>query len=69
MAIAGQTVFCARNPNTMQDGQLKPEDLEAANAGSKVELVIRMQDGYDHSYFFVSTFMEDHLRFHARALS
>jgi S-formylglutathione hydrolase len=28
-----------------------------------------MQEGYDHSYYFVSTFMEDHLRHHARALA
>ena len=29
---------------------------------------IRMQPGYDHSYFFIATFMEDHVRFHAKAL-
>jgi S-formylglutathione hydrolase len=28
-----------------------------------------MQDGYDHSYFFISTFMDDHLRWHAQRLS
>ena len=30
--------------------------------------IIRMQDGYDHSYFFIATFIEDHLRHHAAAL-
>jgi S-formylglutathione hydrolase len=30
--------------------------------------IFRMQKGYDHSYFFVSTFMEDHIGFHAAAL-
>jgi len=29
---------------------------------------VRMQEGYDHSYFFISSFVEDHLRFHARHL-
>lgn len=29
---------------------------------------MRMQPGYDHSYFFIATFMEDHVRFHAKAL-
>jgi S-formylglutathione hydrolase len=48
--------------------QLKPELLvEAAETvGQKVEL--RMQPGYDHSYFFIASFIEDHLRHHARAL-
>ena len=41
---------------------LKPEALEAAGA------VVRRQAGYDHSYFFVSTFMEEHVAFHAKAL-
>ena len=35
-------------------------------AGQPVE--IHMRDGYDHSYFFIATFIEDHLRFHAQAL-
>lgn len=50
------------------EGQLLPEDFVAAakNAGQKVTL--RMQEGYDHSYFFVSTFIEDHLEFHAKRL-
>ena len=30
--------------------------------------IFRMQQGYDHSYFFVSTFMEEHMAFHANAL-
>lgn len=50
--------------------QLKPEALEAAAAaaGDKVKLVSRMQDGYDHSYFFIATFMDDHIEHHAKAL-
>ena len=49
--------------------QLKPELLVEAceEAGQHFEL--RMQAGYDHSYFFIQTFVEDHLRHHARALA
>ena len=57
-----------RKYSGMQLGQLKPEDFEAANEGGKVELQNRMHEGYDHSYFFVATFIEEHLRFHVRAL-
>jgi len=47
---------------------LKPETLAEAAATRRQEAVLRMQKGYDHSYFFVSTFMEDHVAFHAEAL-
>ena len=47
---------------------LKTEALAEAVAARRMEATIRMQKGYDHSYFFVSTFMEDHLAFHAQAL-
>ena len=50
------------------DGQLKPELLRASCIERDVPLELRMQDGYDHSYFFISSFIEDHLRFHARHL-
>ncbi|MCL4105096.1 UNVERIFIED_CONTAM: hypothetical protein GTU68_018803 [Idotea baltica] len=46
---------------------LQPEALSAAIAKRRQQAVFRMQDGYDHSYFFISTFMEDHVRFHAEA--
>jgi S-formylglutathione hydrolase len=48
--------------------QLKPQLLENACARAGVALTLRMQDGYDHSYFFISTFIEDHLRWHAQRL-
>lgn len=50
------------------DEQLRPElFIEAcADVGQSVKL--RMQSGYDHSYFFIATFIEDHLRHHAAAL-
>ena len=48
--------------------QLKPELLEAACAEAGQKLTLRMQPGYDHSYYFISTFMADHLRWHAQRL-
>ena len=47
---------------------LMPEALSQAMAGRRQEGSFRMQKGYDHSYFFISTFMEDHISFHADAL-
>jgi S-formylglutathione hydrolase len=49
--------------------QLKPELLAAACAAHGIDLTLRMQPGYDHSYYFISTFMEDHLRWHAKRLA
>jgi len=51
------------------ENQLKPELLEAACAKAGIPLTLRRQEGYDHSYFFIATFVEDHLRWHARAVS
>ena len=48
--------------------QLKPETLEAAAKVSGYPLQLRLQEGYDHSYFFIASFIEDHLRFHAANL-
>ena len=50
------------------DKELKPENLEAACTAAGIALTLRRQEGYDHSYFFISTFMEDHLRWHASRL-
>jgi len=49
--------------------QLRPELLERACAQAAIPLLLRRQAGYDHSYYFVSSFMEDHLRWHAARLS
>ena len=49
-------------------GQLLPDNLSAACAKAKVNLKLRMQPGYDHSYYFVATFMEDHIKYHAKNL-
>ncbi|WP_300056955.1 S-formylglutathione hydrolase [uncultured Roseobacter sp.] len=47
---------------------LKPEALAEATAARRQQATLRLQPGYDHSYFFVSTFMEEHMAFHADAL-
>jgi len=48
--------------------QLKPELLQAASDESGLPLDLRIHDGYDHGYYFISTFIEEHLRFHAEQL-
>jgi len=55
--------------DTFLETQLKPELLEEACSTAGVALDLRLRDGYDHSYFFIATFIEDHLRRHAQALS
>ena len=47
---------------------LKPEALSQAIAARRQQANVRLQPGYDHSYFFVSSFMEDHVAFHASHL-
>ena len=49
-------------------GQLKPELLQAAAAEAGHPLTLRLQPGYDHSYYFIASFIDDHLRHHAAAL-
>ncbi|HEX8446822.1 MAG TPA: S-formylglutathione hydrolase [Sphingomonas sp.] len=51
------------------EGQLRPELLAAACSEAGITLTLRMQPGYDHSYYFIATFMEDHLRWHAARLT
>lgn len=48
--------------------QLRPDLLQAACAKADIPLKLRMQPGYDHSYYFASSFMADHLRWHAERL-
>lgn len=50
------------------DEQLKPELFETACKASGQALELRHQDGYDHSYFFIATFMADHIAHASRAL-
>lgn len=48
--------------------QLKPQNLLDAAAQSGTTLNLRMQPGYDHSYYFISSFIDEHLQFHAQHL-
>ncbi|NJM28294.1 MAG: S-formylglutathione hydrolase, partial [Pseudanabaena sp. RU_4_16] len=48
--------------------QLKPEIFEQACTEVGQPLILRRQAGYDHSYYFIATFIEDHIRHHAQAL-
>lgn len=48
--------------------QLRPELLQGACEKANIPLTLRRQPGYDHSYYFISTFMDDHLRWHAARL-
>jgi S-formylglutathione hydrolase len=49
--------------------QLKPEIFAEACRQAGQPLKLRMQAGYDHSYYFIASFIEDHIRHHAGALS
>jgi S-formylglutathione hydrolase len=49
--------------------QLKPELLRQACDAAGIDLTLRMQPGYDHSYHFISTFMADHVAWHAARLN
>ncbi|MEL0315481.1 MAG: alpha/beta hydrolase-fold protein, partial [Halieaceae bacterium] len=48
--------------------QLTPEKLVRVAEETGYPLELRMQPGYDHSYFFIASFMDDHLNFHAKHL-
>ena len=51
------------------DDGLRPWLFEEACKKANIPLTLRMQEGYDHSYFFISTFMADHIEWHAKRLN
>jgi S-formylglutathione hydrolase FrmB len=51
------------------ESQLMPDRLKQACAAAGVQLTLRYQHGYDHSYFFIASFVEEHLRWHAQRLA
>ena len=53
---------------TLQQLNFFIEALEAAAAAAGHPLTLRRQPGYDHSYYFIASFIDDHLRHHAAAL-
>jgi len=54
--------------NFYKEKQLLPENFQAACEGTLVTPKVRMQEGYDHSYYFIATFIDDHLDWHASFL-
>lgn len=56
------------NADNFLTEQLKPETLQSAAIEAKANLTLRIQPGYDHSYYFIQTFIDDHLEFHAKYL-
>jgi S-formylglutathione hydrolase len=54
--------------DTFLEQELRPELLERACADAGIALTLRRQPGYDHSYYFISSFMAEHLRWHAERL-
>jgi len=74
--LMGWTDGCDLMPALVDQGeadeflaeQLKPEALERAAADNRYPLEIRRHEGYDHSYYFIASFIDSHLRFHAQHL-
>ncbi|MGH8264519.1 MAG: S-formylglutathione hydrolase [Steroidobacterales bacterium] len=73
-----QAKDAGRGPNILIDQgladqfletQLQPQRFEEACQDAGYPLTLRRHDGYDHGYYFISTFIDDHLRHHARTLS
>lgn len=52
-----------------KENQLLPENFEQACKSAGMPIDMRIQPGYDHSYFFIASFVEDHIQHHAKALS
>ena len=53
----------------LAQSQLLPENFVEACREAKVPVMLRMQEGYDHSYYFIASFVEDHIKQHAEALN
>jgi len=68
-ARVGEILVDQGSADTFLAEQLQPERLAQACEAAGIRLELRMQEGYDHSYYFISTFMEEHLRWHAARLS
>jgi len=68
-ARVGEILVDQGEADNFLTGQLRPELLERACAEAGIPLTLRMQPGYDHSYYFISTFIAGHLRWHAERLT
>lgn len=61
-------VWAASLDYVTADSQLLPENFSAACEAKGVSLTLNMQSGYDHSYFFIASFIGDHIAHHAKYL-
>ena len=67
-ATADEILVDVGTADPFLEKELRPELLERACAAAGIPLTLRQQPGYDHSYYFISTFMADHLRWHSERL-
>jgi S-formylglutathione hydrolase len=67
-ARVGELLVDQGAADTFLAEQLRPELLAQACAAAGISLMLRLQPGYDHSYYFISTFMAEHLRWHGERL-
>ncbi|KAF3843709.1 hypothetical protein F7725_002558 [Dissostichus mawsoni] len=58
-----------RDDQFLSANQLLPDNLIAVCSEKKIPVVFRLQPGYDHSYFFIYSFMSDHIKHHAKFLN
>jgi S-formylglutathione hydrolase len=68
-ARLGELLVDIGDADPFLEKELRPELLEAACAAAGMSLTLRRQPGYDHSYYFISTFMADHVRWHSERLA
>jgi len=67
-ARVGELLVDVGTADNFLDKELRPELLEKACADAGIALTLNRREGYDHSYYFISSFMADHLRWHAERL-
>lgn len=60
--------FQGKDDQFLKQGQLLPENLLKAAQDNGISLVLRFHDNYDHSYYFIATFIEDHFKHHVKYL-
>jgi S-formylglutathione hydrolase len=66
--FSGEILIDQGTADKFLEVQLRPQLFREACAGAGQRLALRIHEGYDHGYYFIATFVEDHLRHHARAL-
>ncbi|XP_072035298.1 S-formylglutathione hydrolase-like [Amphiura filiformis] len=57
-----------KDDSFLKESQLLPDAMVAACSSNKMPVVLHMEEGYDHSYYFIATFLEEHFKHHARFL-